>query len=237
MTALTQTTAAAPTISADLTHALQRHVAATPEDWDSPYRRPRPPTAMQITEARRVLPAVEQHLRPATLAEWRTWLAPAATLPNAPDAQQQTAALSAIAMACSEVPARALTADLLAKALRMWTFWPSPAQVYALAFEAAQPLIRKLATLRKFANTELPTDAPPPAQKISEEERNAVAARMRELIAELKTEQAAKHEAERKASRIEVEAKPLHPDHIRAIRDANPLVQAARKIRAELDRG
>jgi hypothetical protein len=113
-----------------------------------------PPTEGEREEARRKLGVAEKLCRPGEPRLIAFWCARLRGLTGAPESQTGSqGAIAAICLACADLPGVVWTNENLALALRTFTRWPAPAQVYALMAEQAKPFLRTRDGLRRVLDT------------------------------------------------------------------------------------
>lgn len=160
------------------------------------------------------------------------WLTPlAASVAQAPSPGDFRAKAAAVQMACMDVPGWAFTAATSLAAVRRFKFFPAAAEVRELLMEETREHRGTVRALKAIAAAPAkPVDDAP----MTAEQREAAAAGMRAAIADLKAK-AATDAPGRPEAPI---AKPLSAGHLAAIRAENPLIQAARRMQAEMaDKG
>lgn len=142
------------------------------------------PSQADISEAQRKLQEAEHLCRPADARTIAIWCQRMKVLPWAPaDTDQSQAAITAICMACGELPAGVWTAETAAIALRTWVRWPAPAQIYELLSSAARPFWRSRDGLRRVAGAG--DDKPQPAAELPGPDAQVhVAALVKAFVAE-----------------------------------------------------
>ena len=229
-----------PTRSRDIVPALSRTLSSaianlepTRYSGGDPDQPPlvmpgRGPTAAAKAEAIAELDAME---RTPLLNErdLGMWLRPivAARLPNGPaNEDARNGMLAGIYFACRHLPKAVLREEVMDEAFRTWRFWPSPADVCALLERTAKPWTTRLADLRAVIAAPLyrpvvAVEGAPYVPAISTPE---------EIEARHRIE--AEHAA-RKLRAAPPPAAPIAPDILKAMRDSNPIVQAARREQAD----
>ncbi|MBR0651996.1 hypothetical protein GXW78_20190 [Roseomonas terrae] len=152
-------------------------------------------------EAGRALIAIDRVLRPATEDDWRAFVAPLRSLPQAPTTAASLAlAISGFTFAMNDVPAAALTIDRSREASRSLRFWPSPAELDSILRPATDALKRERRLLDAVAKAPTATTRAAP----TEAERAHITAGFASLQAELRA---------RAAEKPRTEAKPSHLNH------------------------
>ena len=168
---------------------------------------------------------------PAEPAALRRWLAPINAAVRNPrgTAAEFDLAVAAIAEACADIPASVLTQRTLREALQSFQFWPAAADVYALLSAHAAPL---RATLR--ALTALQLEPPPPPPRPGLEEREAILADFHAAIAPVRAKLRAVTQADEPPGHMAAGFNGFTGPALEALRAGNPLVQAARRMAADL---
>lgn len=181
-------------------------------------------SAVVKDEARRCLPHYEAACRPATNAQVREWLlAINAGVRNPLSRDDFNARCAAIADVCHDLPASAFTAETRREAMQSpeFAFFPSAADAYKFLSNASAGIRKDRLALRRLATA----DVAVPVAQPSAEDRAKVAAQMAGLSAGIE---------QRSTPAIPAFArKTLDPEHLAALRAANPLVQGAIAMRAE----
>lgn len=113
------------------------------------------PSRADVAEAVRKLVEAEHVCRPGEPVLMAVWCGRMKILPWGPtDERASQASITAICLACGDLPAAVWTAESATLALRRWKRWPAPAEVYALLSEVAKPFLRMRDGLRRVAATE-----------------------------------------------------------------------------------
>jgi hypothetical protein len=155
-----------------------------PPSWNG--LAPVPPTSEMIEEARGAVMASWALRDPVTRKTIRQWLATINTaVRNTQPDEEFMKRVSAIAVACTDLPGWVFNADTLREAMRAWQFWPAVADVHALLDAHAAPVLARLDALQAVASHEAaPTPSPAPAEpELTPEQRAEATRRMRETIA------------------------------------------------------
>jgi hypothetical protein len=170
-----------------------------------------PPTEGVLDEARRKLAAAEKLCQPADPRLMAFWCGRLLGLPFAPESEAAgDGAIAAICLACADLPGAVWTNETLALALRTWTRWPAPAQVYALLAEQAKPFLRVRDGLRRVLAAVPAAQPQEPLMPPKPEERDAVHAIVEAWKAEIGYHR----------------CQPLPPAEQRAVRPLKPVPQA-----------
>lgn len=196
-----------------------------------------PPTAADVAEGRRLLPAYEAAMRPPTADVVRPWLLRlAGAVRQPPSAEEVATRAGLLAEAAEGLPALLFGPETLREAMRRWEWWPSVADVVALLAPLAAPHRLRLSRLRRLAGVTDAAEASDPlagpqngraghvgsAADLTPEQRAEMAARLRALSAELRgrSGEAPPPPPPRAA--------PLSDAALAEMRDRSPLVQRAR---------
>lgn len=204
-------------------------LAAAVAHWLAPDphggERRRALSAAERGEAAARLAAIEALAAPAGVATVRKWLLIVASgVNNAPGVEDFGPRASAVAMACSDLPGWGFSDATAREALRRFKWFPSAAEVASLIAEATQAERDAAPALRALLAP--PDDLPPVNPPMRPEQRAAVAAGLRGLVGEMDA-RARLAEAEG-AARRRARPSPLRPDVLAVVRDASPIVRAAR---------
>lgn len=187
--------------------------------------RPDVPPAVR-DEARSLVAHRQANNPPVTMEAVLKWLTPlVAAVAQPPDEQTYRTRATAVLAACSDLPASAFSSSTSLAAVRKFQWFPSAAEVRALLMEETAPQRQLQRALRVLA-TQPPADAQTGASE-PQNVRKALADKLRGVVAEVEAKAA---ETER-VSAPPTQGKPLHPDHLAALRAENPLVQRARSAR------
>jgi len=163
---------------------------------------------------------------PRAILAWMTRLARGVR--NPPAEADFRARCAAVAEACADLPTAVWTAATLTEAQRTMPWWPSVADVDAFLRPKAEALSRKRDALRRIASAPRPGEQPAPEPR--EPPTNAAREAVRALAAQFRAERSWNH-PNAPQGRPPVRAIPLHPDHLAALRNSNPAIQAARALR------
>ena len=167
---------------------------------------------------------------PATWDAIRKWLLIVTSgVNNPPVGQDFGTRVSAIEMACHDLPAWGFNEETARAALVKFKWLPSAAETRELILEATAPRLAKIRALRALAAAQAPPDDAG-ATPMAPEQRNAVACGLRALVEEQQAK--ARLSDPGPMARREVRPHHLRPDMAAAVRDANPIVQAARAAKA-----
>lgn len=152
---------------ADLDPRQQRHLSPATAD---------PPTEGERAEAQRQFVQAMKLCRPASPALVAYWCARLRALPGGPESEARAQEMiGGICLACGDLPGAVWSNENLAEALRTFTRWPAPAQVYAFAAEKARPFWRIRDGLRRILDEPVAAPVveprvPPSPQAIAEVE-------------------------------------------------------------------
>lgn len=187
------------------------------------------------TRAAAFVAEMDRRAEPAPLGLVVAWLVPiAGAVRNCPPPEDFNIRASAVRVACLELPAWAFNERAQAVAISRWVWWPAAADVRELLAETAKPILDTTRAFRALAKA-TPPPRPAPEPERSAEERAAEAVAVRAIVARRQAEVTAQGAAEKSERAAVRPSKPIRPDILKAMRDADPLVQAARAMRAELD--
>lgn len=169
--------ATSPWMTAALTHATAS--GALP-----PLVMPEGVAVVVAREARSLLPTMRRRAQPATAAAWDDFLRPlVAATRNPPTHEDFLAFVAAAAVALDGIPARLLTDQRRAAAVRRFDFWPSVADLANWLEPEAREERAALLAMQRLASTK-PEVAVAPEPRTPEVVA-AVADKMRALRAEL----------------------------------------------------
>lgn len=134
-------------------------------------------------EAAIVLRQLDQHHRPASLAEWRRFLRPlVASVRNPPHRDDFDNRLDSVILGLPQLPAALLTVEAQRRAVLKFTFWPSVAEIAGLFATEIQAAALRRKALERIANANDKLE-----QRATEEDRQANAAKARALVQELRS--------------------------------------------------
>ncbi len=221
---------ALPTLPDDVAHAVTQFL--DPE----PHAGPRVRFLSEEMRARAAAFVAEMDRRsePAPLPMVVAWLLPiAGAVRNTPAHADFNIRAGAVRIACLELPGWAFNERAQAVAISRWAWWPAAADARDLLAEQAKPILDTTRALRALAKA-----APPPrpaAEPVQTDgERAAEAEHVRATVATWQAEVKARGAAEKSEQAAVRPGKPIHPDVLKAMRDADQLMQAARASRDEI---
>lgn len=213
---------------------------STGDPGDAPMRFPRgEPTAQMIGEAKRVLAGYQTAARGPSPEAMGAWLKMIGSVVRNPPAFDMMPGLAkTFAAVLSDLPAGCFTAETARRGAQTFEFWPSAADVAKLVRPEADDIQRILAEITSVASRPV-YDIPPavpreptfeeiPARAMTPEQRAEALLHVQQKRADLAEEFA---RMEPMLPKVAPGGKPLHLDHLRALRDASPLVQGARAFR------
>lgn len=142
-------------------------------------------SSQTIQEAQSALPAVLSLLSPlpqALLQEACDMIISdiCAAIAQTPDESTRKIRTIALVMACRDMPRCAFSLEASAECMRRLKWFPSVAEIIGVLEDAAAPVRRQEAALRRVASSK-PYKAPPPRKRPSEDEKRAVAAMMEKV--------------------------------------------------------
>ena len=155
-----------------------------------------------------------QAARPSTVAAWL--LPVSAAVRNAPDERVFIGLVTAVAVACDNLPAWAFNRASLREALREFSFMPSAADVAKLLSAHAGASVRRMRALERIARA----TPPPPASCPTPDDRAAVAAKIADFRSNLREGPALENVGRTHRT------KPIHAEHLDAIRAAAGIKRA-----------
>jgi hypothetical protein len=209
--------------------------------WAPVRIKPPAPSADVIAEARRLLPAYEAGSRPASPSIVLNWLrAIASAVRNPPGDDEVRARALLVAGVCDDIPASAFSPRSQRRAVERFTWWPSVADVKEFLTAEVSSELERIAAVRRFASMPDPVASgssasaiPTPSEPVlGQAERDALAARLRGLSAELRAGAAQRGHAPAEHA----PARPLSPAALAAAyreqaRCSDPKVRALAEAR------
>lgn len=148
---------------------------------------------------------------------------------KAPPPEEFPNRVSAITAACADLPGWGFNADTATRALREFRWFPSAAEVHDLISDATKAHRDTVRALRALAEAQEPVKALE-APQATPEERAAVAAALKGVIAEAQGRADASETAPPEIAR----SRCLTPDVIASLRARDPRIQAAIKMREQM---
>lgn len=192
------TSLALPAFSGPLERRMEGFSSADPEARDRATRYSPPPTPAMISEARAVVHRFAAALRPPTRDALIAWARPINAAVRNPQGEQDfLIRVSAWAVMLADIPGACLTLESQRDALRLFQFWPSAADVFALLNPEAARLRRVVAALGAIAAPASPAPMQAPREPPTTEELTAVSALVAKLTAETRAHSDAHDEAQR----------------------------------------
>jgi hypothetical protein len=214
---------AAPAVAAP--PRLSHRLAAAIADLQQPHPDIAPPAAFApavIAEAAAALEALAPFSRPIAEHELAGWLRPLLiAVRNPPSADGAAVWVRAVHFACADLAAGALTEATQREAVQAFAFLPAAADVHRVLHPHSARIRAQARHLRQIAEGQ-PDDGTP-RQPPTEAEHDAVRALAEQFRAERSWNRPGAQPTQQPAR-----AAPIHPDHLAALRDSNPLVQVAR---------
>jgi hypothetical protein len=131
------------------------------------------PSGADIAEAFDKLAQAEaacRSARPGIIAQWCQLLT---SLPWGPKTEEESrAAITAIILACGDMPAGVWTIETSTIALRTWKHWPAPAQVYELLKPIGKSITNMRDRLKAIATT---SKEPARGENVADRSKTAIA--------------------------------------------------------------
>lgn len=177
------------------------------------------------------LAEVEAEAAPAALTAVLAWLAPVAgSVAQAPSQGDFETRAAAVQMACLDIPGWAFNSATSLAAVRKFQWFPSAAEVRTLLGEETREHRATIRALKAIVKAAPAASTDQGATPMAPEQRNALACGLRALVEEQQAK--ARLSDPGPMARREVRPHHLRPDMAAAVRDANPIVQAARAAKA-----
>lgn len=187
-------------------------------------------TRAMVEEAKSSLPFFQEAAAGATAELLAAWLRPLAlVVRNPPSAETLPGIARAFAAVLSDIPGAAFTAETSRRAAQKFEFWPSAADVVQLLQPEIDDIRRIGADLRTLCDPGYQTAEDLRAVLKKQEELDAEQHRRRKNeYAEGIRDRIARGKEIGAALGTQGASLPLDPEHLKMLRDTDPLIQAAR---------
>ncbi len=203
-----------PTLKGAVRASMPATYASPGDDAGFVVTAPYVPNQGAIDEAKAALAAAESSLAPVYRAAFRKWLLSlSGSVANAPGSREDfDTKFNSLAVAVADIPATAFTDETLAKAMRVFKFFPTGAELFGFFSDIAKPMRADVDAIRRIANFRYDTVASQGPSVATEDEKVQVA----ETVARLKADLSSKRSAAITDDKLRPIPRPLSDQHLLA---------------------